>query len=79
MRGLQGVGAGPVGGALVLEDVADAVLVTLQPLAVTEVKTEILNDMGNVERSLFVTPVIAEKTIRGQVFPSRCGDPPGLT
>ena len=41
MRGLHGVGAGPVGGALVLEDVADAELVTLQPLAVAEVKAEI--------------------------------------
>ena len=41
VRGLHGVGAGPVGGALVLEDVTDAVLVTLQSLAVAEVEAEI--------------------------------------
>ena len=39
MAGVHGVGAGPVGGGLVLQDVLDAELVTLQPLAVTQVQT----------------------------------------
>ena len=57
MRGLHSVGAGPVGGALVLQYVTDAVLVTLQSLAVTEVKAEMKMDLTRVFEGVLVSMI----------------------
>ena len=79
VAGVHGVGAGPVGGGLVLQDVLDAELVTLQPLAVTQVQAaqwvcSVLGDTSHVTGS---PPVVAEKTIRRQTGSPCRGDPLG--